>query len=126
MKTMVCFRTAQGRFALPVESTLSVAGIAGLVLLPAPRADVVGLLPGEPPISVLATFGTGGEHVVIIVSDGLKFGLQVLEVVGVQHFDDNQIGPPPAGQDGGLVSGVVGGSGLLVLVVDAKALAARL
>lgn len=126
MKAMVCFRTAQGRFALPIESTLSVTTTENLAQLPAPRADVVGVLPGDPPITVLATFGVGGTHVLVAVSDGLRFGLQVIEVLGVRRLEDDQIGPPPAGQQGELISGMVRGSEVLTLVVDAKALAARL
>lgn len=126
MRAMVCFRTCQGRFALPVESTLSVATNEHLVQLPAPRPDVVGVLPGDPPITVLATFGIGGAHVLVVVSDGLHFGLQVVEVLGVERFDDDQIGPPPAGQADELISGMVRGVAELTLVVDAKELAARL
>jgi chemotaxis signal transduction protein len=126
MKAMVCFTTSQGRFAIPIEATLSVTTTDQLAHLPTPRADVVGVLPGDPPITVLATFGTEGQRVVVAVSDGLRFGLQVIEVVGVRHFDDDQIGPPPAGQEGELISGMVRGSDELTLVVDANALAARL
>ena len=126
MKAMVCFRTAQGSFALPIESTLSVTTTTHLIDLPFPRLDVVGMLPGDPPITVLATFGTGGAHVVVAVSDGLRYGLQVTEVLGVRRFEDEQIGPPPAGQDGRLISGMIRGSGELTLVVDPNALAARL
>jgi chemotaxis signal transduction protein len=126
MKAMVCFRTAQGRFALPIESTLSVTTTDHLVQLPAPRADVVGVLPGDPPVTVLATFGIGGTHVLVAESDGLRFGLQVIEVLGVRRFEDDQIGPPPTGQEGQLICAMVRGAEQLTLVVDAKALAARL
>ena len=97
---MVCFRTGEGRFALPVESTLSVRTIEGLVDLPSPRADIVGLLPGDPPLSVLASLGSGGDHVLVVISDDVRFGLHVLEVLGVRRFEDDKIGPPPKGQHG--------------------------
>lgn len=126
MKTMVCFRTAQGQFALPVESTLSVRNMDGLVDLPAPRDDVVGVLPGDPPLSVLSSLGAGGDHVLVVVDDEVRYGLHVLEVLGVRRFDDDQIGPPPHGQRGGLISGTVSDDDELVLVADAHALAARL
>jgi len=126
MKTMVCFRTTQGRYALPVESTLSVRTIEGLVDLPSPRVDVVGVLPGDPPLSVLACLGGGGDHVIVVVADGVRYGLQVLEVHGVRRFEDDQIGPPPKGQQGGLIVGTVSGADELTLVADADALAARL
>jgi chemotaxis signal transduction protein len=126
MKTMLCFRTAEGRFALPIESTLSVRTIEGMVSLPAPRPDVAGLLPGDPPLSVLASFGTGGDHVLVFTSEGVRYGLCVLEVVGVRRFDDDQVGPPPEGQQGELISGTLYGSDELTLVVDPQALVARL
>lgn len=126
MRTMVCFRTGEGRFALPVESTLSVRTIEGLIDLPSPRTDIVGLLPGDPPLSVLAALGTGGDHVLVVTSDNVSFGLHVLEVVGVRRFEDDEVGPPPKGQSDGLISGTVYGSHELTLVVDTRALAARL
>jgi chemotaxis signal transduction protein len=126
MKTMVCFRTAEGRFAMPIESTLSVTTIDGLVNLPDPRADIVGVLPRDPPLSVLASFGAGGDHVLVVVSEGVRYGLNVLEVLGVRRFEDDQFGPSPRGQQGGLISGTIGGSDELTLVVDPQALAGRL
>ena len=126
MRTMVCFRTVDGRFALPIESTLSVTTTEGLVNLPAPRADVIGMLPGEPPLSVLAALGRGGDHVLVLVSQGVRYGLQVLEVFGVRRFNDDEVGPAPKGQQSELISGTVGGPTDLTLVVDPKALAARL
>lgn len=126
MKTMVCFRTSQGRFALPVESTLSIRTIEGMVDLPAPRADIAGVLPGDPPLSVLSALGTGGDHVVVVVADDVRFGLQVLEVIGVRKYDDSTIGPPPNGQDGNLISGTLEGRDAITLVADAQALALRL
>ena len=126
MKTMVCFRTSQGRFALPIESTLSVRTMNGLVDLPAARADVIGVLPGDPPLSVLTSLGAGGDHVLVVIADGVRYALNVLEVLGVSRFDDDQVGPPPKGQQGGLIVGTLHGSDELMLVADAEALAARL
>lgn len=126
MKTMVCFTTDQGAFALPVESTLAVRTIAGMVALPAPRPDIVGLLPGDPPLSVLSALGGGGEQVLVVSSEGSSYGLHVLEVTGVRRVDESAIGPPPAGQHEDLISGTLHGTDDLVLVADAQALAARL
>jgi chemotaxis signal transduction protein len=123
---MVCFRTAQGQFALPVESTLSVRGTDGLVELPSAGADTVGVLPGEPPLSVLSTLGAGDDRVLVVVSDDVRYGVHVLEVLGVRRIDDGQFGPPPLGQLDGLIVGTISGLGELVLVADARALAARL
>jgi chemotaxis signal transduction protein len=123
---MVCFRTSQGQFALPVESTLAVRKMDGLVDLPAARPDVVGVLPGNPPLSVLSSLGVGGHHVLVVISEGVRYGLSVLEVLGIRRVDDDQVGPPPNGQQGGLIAGTLHGSDELVLVADAQALAGRL
>ena len=126
MRTMVCFRTSRGLFALPVESTLAVRTIEGLVTLPSPREGIVGVLPGDPPLTVLATLGGGGDRVLVAQSDNVPFGVHVLEVLGVQRFDDGEVGPPPTGQQDGLIAGTLSGAAELTLIVDSRALAARL
>ena len=126
MKTMVCFRTMDGRFALPIESTLSVSTTDGLVDLPAPRAEVIGMLPGDPPLTVLASLGAGDQYVLVVESHGTRYGLHVVEVLGVQRFQDDQIGPSPKGQRDRLISGTLGGTDELTLIIDAEALATRL
>jgi chemotaxis signal transduction protein len=126
VRTMVCFTTDQGAYALPVESTLAVRTIDGLVSLPAPRRDIVGLLPGDPPLSVLSALGAGGDRVLVVSSDGTSYGLHVLDVTGVRRVDESLIGPPPGGQDEDLISGTLHGTDELVLIADAHALAARL
>lgn len=124
--TMVCFRTVRGQFAFPIEATLAVRSIDGLVDLPSAQVDTVGVLPGDPPLSVVSSLGAGGDRVLVIVGDDVRFGLQVLEVLGVRRFPDGAIGPPPKGQSDGLISATITLDGDLVLVADAQALAARL
>lgn len=68
-----------------------------MVDLPEPRTDVVGLLPGDPPLSVLSSLGAGGAQVLVVISDEIRYGLHVLEVLGVRRFDDDQVSPPPKG-----------------------------
>ena len=126
MKTMVCFRTADGSFALPVENTLAVRKLDGLIRLPTPRADVIGVIFGDPPLSVIAPLGAGGEHLLVVSSGDVCFGLHVLEVIGVRRFDDSQIGPPPRGQESGFISGTLADADELMLIADPDALAARL
>jgi len=122
---MVCFRTERGQFALPIAATLSVRTMAGLVELPSPGPDVLGMLPGDPPLSVLSTLGAGGDRVLVCVSDEVRYGLQVLEVLGVRHVDDGLIGPAPIGQGDGLVVGTISDGDDLVLIADAGAIGAR-
>ena len=126
MKTMVCFRTEDGSFALPVENTLAVRKLDGLIRLPTPRADVIGVIAGDPPLSVLAPLGAGGEHLLVVCSGDVRFGLHVSEVIGVRRFEDSQIGPPPGGQESGCISGTLTGLDDLMLIADPAALAARL
>lgn len=126
MTTLVCFRTTQGHFALPVEATLAVRKSDRLVDLPAPRPEIVGVLPGEPPICVMSALGGGGDHILVVTSDDLQYGLHVLEVLGVRRVAADEIGPAPKGQQGGLICGVVNISDEMVLIADEHALAARL
>jgi chemotaxis signal transduction protein len=126
MRTMLCFRTSQGHFALPIESTVSVTTTDALVELPSPRADVIGMLPGDPPLTVLSSLGKEGRHVLVLESHGSRYGLHVLEVIGVRRFDDTEFGPAPKGQQGGLISATLGGADELTLVVDPEVLEARL
>jgi chemotaxis signal transduction protein len=126
MRTMVCFNTDRGRFALPIDATLAVRTIDGMVDLPAPGTDTLGVLPGNPPLPVLSSLGTGGEHIVVVVSNEVRFGLQVRNVVGVRRYRDDQIGPAPKGQAGGLISGTIYDDTELTLVADPEGLAARL
>ena len=97
-----------------------------MVDLPIARADVVGILPGDPPLSVLSSLGAGGDHVLVVVSDDVRYGLHVLEVLGVVAFDDDRSARRRRDKQGGLIAGTVYGADELVLVADAQALAARL
>jgi chemotaxis signal transduction protein len=122
---MVCFRTKDGQFALPVEATIAVRRTDGLVPLPMPREGVVGMLAGDPPISVLSSLGIGGDHILVVTDGDVRYGLHVLEVMGVRRFDDDQFGPPPHGQRDQCIAATLS-TDELVLVADAHALAARL
>jgi chemotaxis signal transduction protein len=125
-KTMVRFRSGGATYVVPVESTLGVRAADGIVPLPEPRPDVVGVLPGHPPLTVLAGLGAGRAHVLVLTTESGQYGLFVDEVFGLSRVDEARIGPAPAGQDRSLVSGMVEDAGELVLVADPVALAARL
>ncbi|MEO5899962.1 MAG: chemotaxis protein CheW [Ilumatobacteraceae bacterium] len=126
MKTLVRFRTGSGTFAVPVEATTAVRAAAGLVTLPGCRDDVVGLLPGEPPITVLSTLGCGRDHILVIAVDDVVFGLLVEEVLGVQAVEEATIGARPEGQDEEYITGTISGPDGLTLIVDPVVLAGRL
>jgi chemotaxis signal transduction protein len=123
MTTMVRFRTPSGRYALAVDHVTEVRAATGITPLPEPRQGVAGLLRrGDEALTVLSVLGEPGTHVIVIDDGGHTFGLLVEEVTGVHAVDDGQIGPPPAGQDRGAVSGVLPVDDGLVLVLDATSL----
>jgi chemotaxis signal transduction protein len=125
---MVCFRAGGVSYAIPVDATLAVRTVAGMVALPEPRPDVIGLLPGDPPLSVIAPLGTDADanHVLVVTTPHLDYGLLVDAVTEICVFDDRSIQTAPAGQDAGLIAGVAERSGAIVLIADPEALAARL
>jgi chemotaxis signal transduction protein len=126
MTTFVHFRTAGGRFCIPVGSTLGVRPVAGLVPLPAPRDGVVGILPAEQPITVLSVLGAGHDQVLVLSAHDQTFGLLVEEVTGLTTIDAQSIEAAPDGQHQAFIAGVLTDADGLVLVADADALAGRL
>ena len=127
MRTLVRFRTGRGVFAVPVDQTRAVYPAVGIVPLPESRVDVAGMVSRpEGPLTVLTALGTGDRHVLVLDAGDRVFGLLVEEVTGLQQVDDSDIGPPPQGQDSGLVVGVVSSGDEMVLLVDAAVLARRL
>lgn len=122
MTTVVCFRAGDGNYAVPVEHVREVRSGDDLMPLPTPQPGVVGMLAYEDAaLTVLATFGAGRDHMLLLDHGDRTFGLLVQEVTGVVSFD-GEIGPPPHGQEGGVIAGVIGTGGGLVLVVDVDAL----
>jgi chemotaxis signal transduction protein len=126
MMTVVEFQTGAGRYCVPVAATVAVRFASGLVELPAPRAGVVGILPAEQPITVLAILGSGRDHVLVLHAEGHTFGLLVQEVTGLSRIDPTAIHVAPDGQDEAFISGVISRDDGLVLVADPAALADRL
>ena len=121
------FRAPAGEYGLPVEHVTEVRSAADLTPLPEPRPGVAGLMRrGDEAISVLSLLGEPGEHIIVIEDGGLTFGLLATEVTGVQAVADASIGPPPPGQDGATVSGVLAEDGGLVLLLDCASLRRRL
>lgn len=126
MIVMVCFLVDGGAYCMPVTSTRSVRRITGLTTLPGAGRDVIGMIPGEPSLTVIAALGGRGEHVLVVESAGQTFGLQVDEVTGLRRVEPADIQPAPAGQNRDLISGTIDTDGRLVLVTDPRALAERL
>jgi chemotaxis signal transduction protein len=126
MTMMVCFRSAGAAYCLPVRAARAVRPTTGLVTLPAPAADVVGIMPGEPPLTVLAPLGRGGAQVLVVEAGDRTFGVLVEAVTGLQRVADEDIHPAPGGQDRRLVCGTVENAGELLLLTDAAALGGRL
>ena len=126
MTTMVCFQASGTAYCLPVEATRAVLRASGMVDLPSPHPDVSGIIPGDPPLTVLSALGTGGEHILVISTDEHTFGLQVDRVTGLRRVDDVDIHPAPRGQHDQLVAGTIQSWGELVMVASASALAGRL
>ena len=127
MTTIVRFRAPTGQYALPVDRVTQVRASTGLTSLPEPQAGIAGLLrQGDDALTVLSILGEPGKHVIVLDEGGLTFGLLVSEVTGVHAVDDADIGPPPPGQHGSTVSGVLTGEDDLVLLLDTVALRGRL
>lgn len=126
MKTLVNFRTSAGSYCVPVDATLAVRRADGLIPLPAPRPGVVGILPGDEPITVLSVLGDGPDEVLVLVGNGHTFGLLVEAVTGLSRVQEADIHVAPSGQDQALVCGVINGDDGMVLMADTAAMAARL
>ncbi len=127
VRSVVRFRTADGEFAVDVDHAREVRTTVGMLPIPSPGPHVVGFLPhGEGTITVVAPLGAGRDRVLVLDPDGVPFGLHVVDVSGVVAVDEATLQPPPAGQTGDLVSGVISGDGGVVLLVDARAVARTL
>lgn len=120
------FLTGDGRYCVPVEATVGVRSAAGLLPLPTPRPGVIGVLPADPPLTVLSVLGSGRDRILVLAAAGSTFGLLVQEVTGLSSVDDAAIGNAPAGQDEALVCGVVEGKVGLEFLADPAVLAKRL
>lgn len=126
MTTMVCFQAAGAAYCVPLHATRSVRTADDLVPLPDPAADVVGMIPGDPPLTVISPLRSEGGHILVMEADDKRFGLLVDVVTGLERFDGDDIRPAPEGQDRTLVSGTLEADGRLVFVADPSALAGRL
>jgi chemotaxis signal transduction protein len=123
MTTMVHFEAGGTHVCVPVQATRSVRTIDGMTALPDPATGVAGIIPGDPPLTVISPLGAKGLHVLVIEAGGMTFGLLVDAVIGLQRIDERELAPAPRGQGHPLVSGTFDIDGNLVLVADPTALA---
>jgi chemotaxis signal transduction protein len=125
--TMVCFDSADASYCLPVGAIRAVRPATGIVALPAPSPDIAGIIPGNPPLTVVAPLAHhGGSYIVVIDTSDKIFGLLVDAVTGLRRIDENMIRVAPDGQERPLISGTVVTDGKLVLIADPIALSSRL
>jgi chemotaxis signal transduction protein len=125
MRILVYFSAAARRYAIPVEATVAVRSADGLVPLPGASDGVVGMLAGDPPLSVLDILGSDGRQVLVLETAGVRFGVLVDHVAGLRRVDEATIGASPR-HDDGLVTGVINDDAGLVLVTDPRVLAVAL
>ena len=124
MIAMVRFRAGDGTYALPVGDVRQVRTGDGLSLLPSGRTGVAGLVRWQgDALPVVSLLGADRSRLLIIEAGGHRFGLLAEDVSGVIRVDEARLGPPPAGQDGELVTGTLDAGDELLLVLDAGAIA---
>ena len=127
MTTMVCFTAAANAYCLPVGAVRSVGTTQGMVQLPDPSDDVLGILPGDPTLTVISPLGARGSRMLVIETGTTVFALVVDEVTGLRKIKEGDIRSARRGQEGSLVTGTLDSEeGPLLLVVDPIALAGRL
>ena len=126
MTTMVCFTAANADYCVPVQAARSVRRVAGMIPLPDPNPDVAGMIPGDPPLTVISPLHGDRGHILIIQAGQKTFGLLVDLVTGLQRVDEADIGPAPEGQNSPLISGTLHDGDRLILVADPLAMAGQL
>jgi chemotaxis signal transduction protein len=116
---MVRFRAGGCTYAVPVSDVRQVRTGEGVSALPSGRAGVVGLIRWEgDALPVVSVLGPGRGRLLVLEAGGRRFGLLAEDVSGVVNVDEERLGPPPAGQDGLAITGVLDADDELVLVLD--------
>jgi chemotaxis signal transduction protein len=123
---MVRFTAAKAEYCLPVQAARSVLTTEGMISLPDPNPDVAGVMPGDPPLTVISPLHGEYGQILVLQVGGKTFGLLVDLVTGLQRVDDAEIGPPPDGQNRPLISGTLHSGGRLVMIADPFALIGQL
>ena len=120
MTGFVCFDTASGSYAVPVEQSVRVLAAPTVTPLPDPRPHVLGLVDhdGEmiPLVAISDAVATGDAHHVLVVDAGeRRLAVAAGHVSGVRHITTQEITGPPRGQDQQVITGVVAADGRLVV-----------
>jgi len=126
MLTLVNFRTATGNWAVPIERVDEVRLAEGIAPLPVPKPGIAGLLRRDDEIlTVVSLLGEAAGHVLILTcGEDDRFGLLAESAIGILRVAESAITPPPAGQEGPMVTGVIrDDSSGMVMLLDVDELA---
>jgi chemotaxis signal transduction protein len=124
MRTVLQFTMSGTEYCLPVDSTRAVRSAAGMIALPAPSAQVAGLIAGDPPLTVVSPFGMDGQRIIVVQAGDLVYGLLVDVVTGLRRIDETCVRAAPRGQDREIICGTIDVDGQLLLLTDPTAMAA--
>ena len=126
MMTLVHFATPMGQWAVPIDRVHEVRLADGIAPLPVPRPGIAGVLRrGDEVLTVVSLLGQAAGHVIILDAGAEdSFGLLTETAIGILRVEETQIGPPPAGQQGPVVTGVIRQpDGRMVMLLDVDELA---
>ncbi len=126
MMTLVHFATPMGEWAVPIDRVLEVRLADGIAPLPVPRPGIAGVLRRRDEVlTVVSLLGQAAGHVIILDAGAEEsFGLLAETAIGILRIDEAQLGPPPAGQQGPVVTGVIREpDGRMVMLLDVDELA---
>jgi chemotaxis signal transduction protein len=120
MMTLVHFRTPSGEWAVPIERVHEVRLAQGIAALPVPRRGIAGVISrGEDVLTVVSLLGEAAGHIIVLEGGGELFGLLAESAIGILRADQSSLTPPPAGQDGPVVTGVIRQpDGRMVMLLD--------
>ncbi|MGD0833077.1 MAG: chemotaxis protein CheW [Candidatus Dormibacteria bacterium] len=108
MRLLVRFRTPTGEWAIPIERVHEVRLANGIIPLPAPRPGIAGVLRrGDEVITVCSLLGEATGHVLVVDGGGERFGVLAENASGVLRVEDDEIAPPPTGQEVPVVIGII-------------------
>jgi chemotaxis signal transduction protein len=116
MTTVLVFRAGVLRYAVDVDAVRGVRRSTGLEAIPS-LPDIAGVLPGDPPLTVLSPFGDAHGPVVVCEAGGSTFGVLADEVHGLVDLPAEAV--TPVGRDApGLIGGVAQDADGVVLVAN--------